>query len=54
MSSLDASSLYNVDGLVALITGGGTGKHLAPKDYMDVHLYVAALRLHTNNPKASG
>jgi hypothetical protein len=27
MSSLHASSLYNVDGLVALITGGGTGKY---------------------------
>jgi hypothetical protein len=27
-SNLDAASLFRVDGMVAVVTGGGTGTHL--------------------------
>ena len=40
-TSLAPSSLFNVDGLVAVITGGGTGKTRANvRFHDDSHLHV--------------
>lgn len=40
MADLDPSSLFNVKGLVAVVTGGGTGKFTQPKDMCQTDLFT--------------